>query len=50
MAYELGALTMRTALRLLFRSHGEPDGTPLILGPDITIVLGDPKGVVEQAL
>jgi hypothetical protein len=50
MTHELLALTMPTALRLLFRSHGEPDGTPLILGPDITIGLGDPKGVIQKAL
>jgi hypothetical protein len=50
MAYELGALTMRTALRLLFRSHRKPDGAPLILGADITIGLGDPEGMIQQAL
>ncbi len=43
-------LATGTALRFPFRSHGEPDGALLILCADITIGLGNPKGVIQEAL
>jgi hypothetical protein len=50
MAHKLLSLAMRTALRMTFRAHRKPDGTLLKLCPDVTIGLGDPKGVIQQAL
>jgi hypothetical protein len=50
MTDKLLALTVRTTGRPSFRPDGEPDGPLLVFGAHVAIGLGDPEGVVEQAL